>query len=60
MYKSLRKIANELCISASYLSDILNGKKGCSEALMLRIKKYYPKLDFYNFIEPRYKVKCKE
>lgn len=33
MNKSLRKIANELCISASYLSDILNGKKGCSEAL---------------------------
>lgn len=57
MEKSLRNIAKELNISPSYLSDILNGNKGCSEELMLKIKKYYPKLDFYNFIKPRYKVR---
>lgn len=57
MKKSLREIAKELEISPSYLSNILNEKKGCSKELMNKIKKYYPNLDFYNFIEPRYKVK---
>lgn len=53
---SLRSIAKELGISPSYLSDILNGKKGCSEELMNKIKIYYKSLEFYNFVEPRYKV----
>lgn len=57
---SLRKIAKKLKISPSYLSDILNGKKGCSEELMLKIKEHYPKLEFYNFVEPRYKIKMEE
>ena len=54
--KSLRQIANELKISPGYLSDILKGKKGCSEDLMYKIKMYYPQLDFYVFTKPRYKV----
>ena len=49
-------IARELGISKSYLSYILRGKKGCSENLMIKIKKYYPELKFYNFTKPRYKV----
>lgn len=53
---SLRETAIKLGISPSYLSDILNGKKGCSEELMNKIKKYYKDLEFYNFVEPRYKV----
>ena len=40
--KSLRQVAKELNISISYLSDILNGKKGCNEKLMNKIKEYYP------------------
>lgn len=54
--KSLREISKELNISCSYLSDILNGKKGCDEELMNKIKEYYPKLEFYIFTKPRYKV----
>lgn len=54
--KTLRQIANELKISPSYLSDILKGKKGCSEDLMYKIKMYYPHLVFYVFTKPRYKV----
>lgn len=57
---SLRKVAKELEISPSYLSDIINGKKGCIKELMEKIKEYYPNLDFYNFIEPRYKVRLEE
>lgn len=53
-------IAKELGISKGYLSDILHGKKGCSEELMIKIKKYYPTLKFYNFAKPRYKVEVKE
>lgn len=54
--KSLRQIAKELNISCSYLSDILNSKKGCNEILMNKVKEYYPNLKFYIFTEPRYKV----
>lgn len=54
--KTLRQIANEIKISPSYLSDILKGKKGCSEDLMYKIKMYYPQLEFYVFTKPRYKV----
>ena len=54
--KSNNSIAKDLGISKSYLSDILKGKKGCSEELMIKIKKYYPTLKFYNFVKPRYKV----
>ena len=54
--KSLRQVAKELNISVSYLSDILNGKKGCNEELMNKIKEYYPYLEFYIFTKPRYKV----
>lgn len=60
MDKSLRTIAKELGISPSYLSNIINGKKGCTKELMEKIKKYYPNLDFYNFVEPRYKVRLEE
>lgn len=60
MSRSLRNIAKSLEISPSYLSDILNGKKGCSKELMNKIKIYYSNLEFYNFIKPRYKVKIKE
>ena len=56
MKKSMRQIAKELNISVSYLSEILNGKKGCNEELMNKIKEYYPNLQFYIFIKPRYKV----
>lgn len=59
MDKSLRKVAQELNISSGYLSDILNGKKGCSKDLMEKIKEYYSNLEFYIFNEPRYKVRCK-
>lgn len=54
--KTLREIAKELNISVSYLSDILNGKKGCNEELMKKIKEYYPQLEFYIFTKPRYKI----
>ncbi|MBE6152679.1 MAG: helix-turn-helix transcriptional regulator [Firmicutes bacterium] len=56
MNKSLRQIAKELNISVSYLSDILNGKRGCNEELMNKIKEYYSNLEFYIFTKPRYKV----
>lgn len=54
---NLTSISKKLRISKSYLSDIINGKKGCSEELMKEIKIYYPNLDFYIFTKPRYKVK---
>lgn len=56
MKLSLRQVAKELNISISYLSDILNGKKGCDKELMNKIKEYYPNLEFYIFTKPRYKV----
>ena len=56
MNKSLSEIAKELGISKSYLSEILNGKKGCSEELMNKLKEYYPTLKFYVFTKPRFKV----
>lgn len=56
MTKTMRQIAKELNISSGYLSDVLNGKKGCSEELKDKIKKYYPDLKFYIFTKPRYKV----
>lgn len=54
---NLTSISKELGISKSYLSDIINGKKGCSKELMKKIKKYYLNLEFYIFTKPRYKVK---
>ena len=56
MNKSLREVAKELNISCGYLSEILNGKKGCNEELMNKLLEYYPNLKFYIFTEPRYKV----
>ena len=56
MNKSLSKIAKELGISKTYLSEILSGKKGCSEELMYKIQEYYPTLEFYIFTKPRFKV----
>lgn len=56
MNKSLSEIAKELVISKTYLSEILSGKKGCSEELMNKIKEYYPTLEFYIFTKPRFKV----
>lgn len=56
MNKSLRQIASELNISVGYLSEILNGKKGCSQEIMNKIKIFYPNLQFEIF-NPRYKVK---
>lgn len=56
---TLRQVAKEIGISGGYLSEIINGKKGCSENLMKTIKNYFPDLEFYNFIEPRYKVRLK-
>ena len=56
MNKSLSEIAKELGISKSYLSEILNGKKGCSEELMNKLKEYYPELNFYISTKPRFKV----
>lgn len=52
-------IAEKIGISKGYLSDVLHGKKGCNEDLMIKIKKYYPTLKFYNFAKPRYKVEVK-
>lgn len=54
---SLTYISKEIGISKSYLSDIINGKKGCSKELVNEIKKYYPNLEFYVFTKPRYKVR---
>ena len=54
---NLTSISKQLGISKSYLSDIINGKKGCSKELMTEIKKCYPDLDFYIFTKPRYKIK---
>ena len=56
MKLSLRQVAKELNISISYLSDILNSKKGCNEELMNKIKEYYQNLEFYIFTKPRYIV----
>lgn len=53
---SLKENAKTLGISISYLSDILNGKKGCSEDLMLNIKFLYPNLDF-TLLNPRYRLR---
>lgn len=55
--KSQNEIAKEIGISKSYLSDILNGKKGCAHWLMQEILKYYPNLkNNFKLLNPRYKV----
>jgi len=55
--KSQNEIAKEIGISKSYLSDILNGKKGCAHWLMQEILKYYPNLkNDFKLLNPRYKV----
>jgi plasmid maintenance system antidote protein VapI len=38
---SLRKIAKEVGISKSYLSELLNGKKAIKEDMYIKLKKYY-------------------
>ena len=58
MNKTQNEIAKEIGISKSYLSDILNGKKGCSHWLMMKILKYYPELeDNFKLLNPRYIIR---
>lgn len=58
MNKSQNEIAKEIGISKSYLSDILNGKKGCAYWLMMKILKYYPELkDNFKLLNPRYIIR---
>jgi transcriptional regulator with XRE-family HTH domain len=52
---SQNEIAKKLGISKSYLSSILNGKRGCSETLKNELIKYYPDLKF-KILKPRYTV----
>ena len=40
-------------IASSYCYDIFNGNKGCSEELMLKIKKDYPEMEFV-LLHPRW------
>ena len=56
MNKNLKENSKKLGISVSYLSDILNGKKGCAYWLMKTILKYYPNLKETDFkiLNPRY------
>ena len=56
MNNSMSANAKILGIAQSYLSEILNGKKGCDEELMNKILELYPDLQFYIFTKPRYKV----
>ena len=56
--KTQNEIAKEIGINKSYLSEILNGKKGCSALVKEKILKYYPDLEFSLF-NPRYKLKRK-
>lgn len=53
--KTQNQIAKELGISKNYLSNILNGKRGCNSKLMERILTYYPDLKFV-ILNPRWKV----
>ncbi len=53
--KSQNQIAKELGISKSYLSDILNGKKGCNTDLKEKLLQYYPNLKFIVY-NPRWKI----
>ena len=39
---------------------MMNKYSSSPKELMEKIKEYYPNLDFYNFVEPRYKVKLEE
>lgn len=55
MNKSQNEIAKEIGISKSYLSDILNGKKGCNAIIKEKILKFYPALKF-KILNPRYLV----
>lgn len=52
---SLRENAKLIGISASYLSDILNGKKGCNFEVINKIIKLY-KVDVEEKRTIRYKV----
>ena len=52
---SQNEIAKKIGVSKSYLSSILNGKRGCSETLKNELLKYYPDLKF-KILKPRYKV----
>lgn len=53
MKRNLKENADILGISKSYLSQIINGKRGCDEKLMLNIKTLYPELNF-TLLNPRY------
>lgn len=57
--KKIKENSEVLGISKGYLSEILNGKKGCNEELMLNIKTLYPNLDF-TLLSPRYRLRKKE
>ena len=46
MPKSQNQIAKELGISKNHLSNILNGKRTCSNELSSKILSYYPDLKF--------------
>lgn len=50
---NLKENAKELGISITYLWEILRGRKGCNEELMLKMIKKYPELDF-TLLNPRY------
>lgn len=51
-----REVANKCGWSTNYINAIINGKKGCNEETMLKIKQYYPDLQFKKIIKIRYKV----
>ena len=53
------EIAKELGISKNYLSNILNGKRGCDILLKNKLLKYYPNLNF-KLLNPRFIVKGKK
>lgn len=54
--ESYYKRADRYGIVYSYCYDIFNGKKGCSEELMLKIKKDYPEMEFV-LLHPRWILK---
>jgi len=54
--ETYNKRAEKYGIASSYCYDIFNGKKGCSEELMLKIKKDYPEMDFI-LLHPRWILK---
>lgn len=53
MKKKLKENSEKLGISISYLSQILNGTRGCNEKLMQDILLLYPESNF-KLLNPRY------